>query len=82
MARERLDLNESIAEVINVLGAEARRRQVELATEFDPALPRVLGDRVHLQQVVLYLVVNAMDAMASQCTSGRRCESTAPLLDK
>ena len=72
MARERLDLNETIAEVLEVLGAEARRRQVELASEFDPALPRVLGDRVHLQQVVLNLVVNAMDAMADTHVSRRR----------
>jgi signal transduction histidine kinase len=72
MARERLDLNATITEVLNVLGAEAGRRQVELATEFDPALPRVLGDRVHLQQVLLNLVVNAMDAMADTHASLRR----------
>ena len=72
MARERLDLNETIAEVLEVLGAEVGRRQVGLASEFDPALPRVLGDRVHLQQVVLNLVVNAMDAMADTHVSRRR----------
>ena len=72
MARERLDLNEAIAEVLRVLGAEARRRQVELWTELDPALPKVLGDRVHLQQVVLNLVVNAMDAMVDTHVSRRR----------
>ena len=74
MARERLDLNETIGEVLAVLGAEAGRRQVELASEFDPALPKVLGDRVHLQQVVLNLVVNAMDAMADTPMSRRRVE--------
>jgi signal transduction histidine kinase len=72
MARERLDLNETIAEVLKVLGTEAGRRQTELATEFDPALPNVLGDRVHLQQVLLNLVVNAMDAMADTHVSARR----------
>ena len=72
MARERLDLNDTIADVLKVLAAEAGRRQVELATEFDPALPRVLGDRVHLQQVLLNLVVNAMDAMADTHVSQRR----------
>ena len=72
MARERVDLNETFADVLEVLGAEAGRRQVELATEFDPALPSVLGDRVHLQQVVLNLVVNAMDAMADTHVSQRR----------
>jgi signal transduction histidine kinase len=72
MARERVDLNETFADVLEVLGAEAVRRQVEIATEFDPALPSVLGDRVHLQQVVLNLVVNAMDAMADTHVSQRR----------
>jgi signal transduction histidine kinase len=72
MARERLDLNEAITEVLKVLGAEAGRRQVVLAAELDPALPRVLGDRVHLQQVVLNLAVNAMDAMADTHVSRRR----------
>ncbi len=72
MARERVDLNETFADALEVLGAEAGRRQVELATEFDPALPSVLGDRVHLQQVVLNLVVNAMDAMADTHVSQRR----------
>jgi signal transduction histidine kinase len=72
MARERVDLNGMFADVLEVLGAEAGRRQVELATEFDPALPRVLGDRVHLQQVVLNLIVNAMDAMADTHVSQRR----------
>ena len=72
MARERVDLNETFADVLEVLGAEAGRRQIGLATEFDPALPSVLGDRVHLQQVVLNLVVNAMDAMADTPVWQRR----------
>lgn len=69
---ERLDLNETIAEVLRLLDAEAHRREVELATGFDPALPKILADRVHLQQVVLNLVVNAMDAMSDTQVSRRR----------
>ena len=71
MARERLDLNDTIAEVVRLLGAESARRRVELATEFDAALPKVLGDRVHLQQVLLNLIVNAMDERPTRtCPSG------------
>ena len=72
MVREPVDLNDAVAEVLRLLDAEARRRQVELVTELDPARPKVLGDRVHLQQVLLNLVVNAMDAMADTHISQRR----------
>lgn len=72
MARERLDLNDTIGEVVGLLGAESARRQVELVTELDAALPHVLGDRVHLQQVLLNLVVNAMDAMTDTHVAQRR----------
>jgi signal transduction histidine kinase len=64
MMREPLDLNAAIAEVLRLLETEARRRHVALAVEFDGGLPRILGDRVHLQQVLLNLIINAMDAMA------------------
>ena len=64
MARTPLDLGEAIEEVLRLLDAEARRRHVELVAELDGARPEVLGDRVHLQQVLLNLIINAMDAMA------------------
>lgn len=69
--REALEVNEAIGEVLRVLAAEIRRRDVALETAFDDGLPSVLGDRVQLQQVVLNLVVNAMDAVADM-TAGRR----------
>jgi signal transduction histidine kinase len=72
MAREAVDLNEAIAEVLRLLEAEARRRRVELVPELDGALPKVLGERVHLQQVLLNLVINAMDAMADTPADSRR----------
>jgi signal transduction histidine kinase len=72
MVRKLVDLNDAVTEVLRLLDAEARRRQVEFVAELDPAGPRVLGDRVHLQQVLLNLVVNAMDAMADTHVSRRR----------
>jgi signal transduction histidine kinase len=64
MERAPLDLNVVIVEVLRLLEAESRRRQVALVRDLDASLPKVLGDRVHLQQVMLNLVLNAMDAMA------------------
>lgn len=72
MTREPLDLNEAITEVLRLLQVEARRRQVTLVAELDGALPRAHGDRVHLQQVLLNLVINAMDAMDGTPAALRR----------
>jgi len=70
-AREPLDINETIDEVQHLLAAEIRRRGVEVETAFDAGLPKVFGDRVQLQQVLLNLIVNAMDAVAD-APAGRR----------
>ena len=61
---ERLDMNELASQVLGLTRAEARRRNMAWKSEFAPALPMVEGDRVYLQQVLLNLVLNAMDAMA------------------
>jgi signal transduction histidine kinase len=72
MAREPCDLNAAVAEVSRLLEAETRRRHAALAVELDDTLPQVLGDRVHLQQVLLNLIINAMDAMADTAAGERR----------
>jgi hypothetical protein len=50
---------------------EAVRRQVTIHTELTDSLPSIMGDRVQLQQVLLNLVVNGMDAMSNVEPSGR-----------
>jgi signal transduction histidine kinase len=70
-ARERIDLNETVMEVLQVLESEAQRRNVELVTEFDPGIPRIRGDRVHLQQILLNLVLNGMEAMVDTHVTAR-----------
>ena len=62
-AKHWLDMNEVIHELIVFLRDEAARRQIVVRTELTPALPKVKADRVQLQQVLLNLVINAMDAM-------------------
>jgi PAS domain S-box-containing protein len=67
-----LDLNETITEVLRLASADGQRRRVHFAREFASDLPRVPGDRVHLQQVILNLLLNAMDAMAETPIPRRR----------
>ena len=62
-APARLDLNDMIQEVLAMINPEARRHQVAVRTELAPALPPVRGDRVQVQQVLLNLVMNSLEAM-------------------
>jgi PAS domain S-box-containing protein len=60
---EQLDLNEALSDVLHLVAGDARRRGVHVRSKLAQDIPPVLGDRVHIQHVVLNLVVNAMDAM-------------------
>ena len=58
-----LDLNAMLGEVAWLLRSDTILRHVSMSLELAPDLPRVRGDRVQLQQVVLNLLLNASDAM-------------------
>jgi signal transduction histidine kinase len=60
-----LDVNDPVSEVIALVQRELISHRVTLRTEFAPALPMILGDRVQLQQVVINLVMNGIEAMQS-----------------
>jgi PAS domain S-box-containing protein len=68
---EPLNLNEIVSDVLQLAAGDAIRRQTLLRSKLAPDLPLVLGDRIHLQQVLLNLIVNGMDAMAGNPPSGR-----------
>ena len=61
--RELVDVNEVAREMIVLLGDEASRHSISVRTELAEDLPHVIGDRVQLQQVLMNLIVNGVDAM-------------------
>jgi len=63
--KARLDINQTIREVVKLTRNESARKGVTLRMDLAADLPPVLGDRVQLQQVILNLVMNGVEAMAS-----------------
>jgi C4-dicarboxylate-specific signal transduction histidine kinase len=66
-----LDLNEIVSEVARLVRSDAVIRNVALTIDLAERLPRVRGDRVQLQQVLLNLVLNGLDAMREPHTGDR-----------
>src|SRR6267378_3023385 len=58
-----VDVNEVIEEMIVLLRSEAMRYSISVRTELEAELPQVMGDRVQLQQVLMNLIMNSIDAM-------------------
>jgi len=61
--RELVDVNEVIREMIVLLRGEATRHNISVRTELAADLPQITGDRVQLQQVMMNLMINSVDAM-------------------
>ena len=61
--RELVDVNEVIQEMVVLLRSEAARYSISVRTELAADLPQVMGDRVQLQQVLMNLMMNSLDAM-------------------
>jgi signal transduction histidine kinase len=71
-----LDINRTISDVARLLSENARRRDIDFTTELEMSLPLVAADRVHMEQVLLNLLLNAMDAMAGKPAGERRLQVT------
>jgi C4-dicarboxylate-specific signal transduction histidine kinase len=61
--RELVDVNEVIREMIVLLRSEATQYSISVRTELTADLPQVMGDRVQLQQVLMNLILNGIEAM-------------------
>jgi signal transduction histidine kinase len=71
-ARQSVDVNETIGEVLDIADGELTLRRITVQTDLAPELPPVIGDRVQVQQVVLNLVLNACDAIDSSNAANRQ----------
>jgi signal transduction histidine kinase len=61
--RELVDVNEVIQEMIVLLSSEASRYSISMRGELSEDLPQIMGDRVQLQQVLMNLMINGIEAM-------------------
>ena len=60
-----VDMNDVIHDVVTLVRSEVQNQRAALAVSLTPTLPPVLGDRVQLQQVIINLVINGLEAMAT-----------------
>ena len=90
LEREPLQFNLLVEDVFRLVSADAALRKTAIAAELSPYLPPIQGDRIHLQQVLLNLMMNALEAMAKQPpekrrltvrTRGQRCRGGVSVTD-
>ena len=72
--KDRLEINGAILEVIELTRGEAEKNRVSVRTQLADGLPLVRGDRVQLQQVMLNLIVNAVQAMSGVSDGARELQ--------
>ncbi len=72
--RTALDLNDIVEEALLVVRHDIDSRSIDLAVKYGERLPKVIGDRIQLQQVVVNLLVNSVQAMAQAGDSARQIE--------
>ena len=63
-----VDINKLVLSVLALVRIDLQKHEIELQTQLDEQIPQVLGNQVQLQQVILNLVMNAIEAMSSSQT--------------
>ena len=71
LQREEVDINELIQEMIALLRSEASKHSILIDSDFSVELPPMMADRVQLQQVLMNLMLNGIEAMKSMNTPGK-----------
>lgn len=71
LQRTPLDLNVVIRDAVGLIEADARKRQIRIVSELAPALPPIQADTVMVEQIIVNLVRNGMDAMRDTTASRR-----------
>jgi len=71
MRKERLKLNEAILEIMELTRVATTEHSVSAKMQLSEGLPQILGDRIQLQQVMLNLIMNAIEAL-SEVSEGSR----------
>jgi signal transduction histidine kinase len=66
-----LEINEAVLEVIGLTRNEMAKNGISVRTQLAESLPAIQGDRVQLQQVILNLLINAMEAMSARSEGPR-----------
>jgi PAS domain S-box-containing protein len=72
-----VNINSAIEELVALVQPEIRKNGVKLRVDLDPALPSVTGDRVLIQQVILNLLINAIEAVAPVERENRKLQITS-----
>ena len=70
--RAECSINDIISDIAHMIEIEAEKNGVALSLQLDPALPRIIGDRVMLEQAILNLTRNAIEAMRDTPTAARK----------
>jgi signal transduction histidine kinase len=76
-----IDINETVSEVFEFLSIHATALDVTLSSTLSPQLPLVRGDRIQLQQVILNLVMNGVEAVVGSVNGERKITGRTALLD-
>jgi C4-dicarboxylate-specific signal transduction histidine kinase len=76
-----LDLNELVGDVLRLVASDAILRRIRVHRRVEPDLPGITGDRVQLQQVILNLVVNGLEAMSEMPAPRRHLTIETDLRD-